>query len=87
MLLQDAVDEARWRLRSKEWEDDKKRRRAREFEATLKQLEMAEYKASFPDNPNRIADSERIRADKKEVLSMMDEEFKLSEQYKGTVGE
>jgi hypothetical protein len=44
-------------------------------------LEREEHLASFPDNPNRIRDLERIRREKKEVLSMMDEEFKLSEEY------
>lgn len=81
------IEEARWRLKSKEWEDGKKERRAREFEAALKRLEEAEYKAAFPDNPNRIPDLERIRAEKQEVLSMMDEEFGLSENYKETVGD
>ena len=79
------LEEARYRLRSKEWEDGKKQRRAREFEAAIDRLEREEHLASFPDNPNRIPDLERIRREKKEVLSMMDEEFKLSDQYRQTV--
>jgi hypothetical protein len=75
------LDEARWRLRSKELEDGKKQRRAREFEAAIDRLEREEYLASFPDNPNRIRDLERVRREKREVLDMMNEEFKMDEQY------
>ena len=76
------LEEARYRLRSKEWEDDKKRRRAREFEVAIDRLEREEHLASFPDNENRIRDLERIRAEKREVLSMMNEEFRMDEQYR-----
>ena len=79
------LEEARYRLRSKEWEDGKKKRRAREFEAAIDRLEREEHLASFPDNEKRISDLERIRREKREVLSMMDEEFKLSDQYRQTV--
>jgi hypothetical protein len=75
------LDEARWRLRSKELEDGKKQRRAREFEAAIDRLEREEYLASFPDKPNRIRDLERVRREKREVLDMMNEEFKMDEQY------
>jgi hypothetical protein len=62
-------------------EDGKKQRRAREFEAAIDRLEREEYLASFPDNPNRIRDLERVRREKREVLDMMNEEFKMDEQY------
>jgi hypothetical protein len=83
----DILETARRRMRNRQWESDFKQHRAREYEKAIDKLEQAEYKASFPDNPNRIADLERIRREKAEVLSMLDEEFKLSEQYKDTVGE
>ena len=76
------LDEARYRLRSKQWDDERAQRRAREFEKAMDRLEREEFLASFPDNQNRVRDMERIRAEKQEVLTMMDEEFKLSEQYK-----
>ena len=76
------LEEARYRLKNREWEDGVKQRRAREFEAALEKLEREEYLASFPDNPNRIPDLERIRREKKEVLAMIDEEYGLSAQYK-----
>ena len=78
----DVLHEARYRLRNREWEDGVKQRRLRDFEAALNRLEREEHLASFPDNENRVRDLERIRAQKREVLAMMDEEFKLSEQYK-----
>ncbi len=81
------LETARRRLRNKQFESDFKQYRAREYEKAIDRLEQAEYKASFPDNPTRIADLERIRAEKQEVLEMLDEEFKLSEQYKDTVSE
>jgi hypothetical protein len=83
----DILETARRRLRNKQFESDFKQHRAHEYQKALDRLEQAEYKASFPDNPNRVADLERIRREKAEVLSMLDEEFKLSEQYKDTVGE
>ncbi len=83
----DILETARRRLRNKQFESDFKQYRAREYEKAIDRLEQAEYKAAFPDNPTRIADLERIRREKQEVLSMMDEEFKLSEQYKDRVGE
>jgi hypothetical protein len=76
------LDEARHRLRSKQWDDERAQRRAREFEKAMDRLEREEFLASSPDNQNRVRDIERIRAEKQEVLTMMDEEFKLSEQYK-----
>ncbi len=76
------LEEARYRLRNKEWEDGVKQRRVRDFEAALDRLEREEHLASFPDNENRVRDLERIRAHKREILAMMDEEFKLSEQYR-----
>ena len=76
------LEEARYRLKNREWEDAVRQRRLREFEAVLDRLEREEHLASFPDNENRVSDLERIRAQKREVLAMMDEEFKLSEQYK-----
>ena len=51
-------------------------------ESHSRQLEDQERLASFPDNPSRVADMERIRAEKQEAFSMMDEEYKLPEQYK-----
>jgi hypothetical protein len=86
-LTMDILETARRRLRNKQFESDFKQYRAREYEKAIDRLEQAEYQASFPDNPNRVADLERIRREKAEVLSMLDEEFKLSEQYKDTVGE
>ena len=83
----DILETARRRLRNRQFESDFKQRRAHEYEKAIDQLEQEEYKASFPDNPTRIADLERIKAEKQEVLTMMDEEFQLSEQYKDTVGE
>jgi hypothetical protein len=75
------LEEARYRIRNQQWESDRKARRAREFEAALQKLEDAELRASHPDNENRILDLERIRDQKREVLAIMDEEFKLAEQY------
>ena len=76
------LEEARYRIRNQQWESDRKARRAREFEAALQKLEDAELRARHPDNENRVRDIERIRVEKREVLALMDEEFKLSEQYK-----
>ncbi len=76
------IDEARYRIRNQQWESDRKQSRAREFETALQKLEHAELRASHPDNANRVRDLENIRAQKREVLSMMDEEFNLSAQYK-----
>lgn len=76
------IDEARYRIRNQQWESDRKARRAREFEAALQKLEHAELRASHPDNESRVRDLEQIRAHKREVLAMMDDEFRLSEQYK-----
>ncbi len=76
------LEEARYRLRNREWEDGVKQRRARDFEAALQKLEDVELRASHPDNENRVRDLERIRAEKREVLALMDEEYGLSEQYK-----
>jgi uncharacterized membrane protein YccC len=83
--IMDVLDTARQRLRNRQFESDFKRRRAQEFKKAIDRLEQAEYRASFPENQNRVADLERIRAERQEVLSMMDEEFKLSESYKETV--
>jgi hypothetical protein len=77
----DPLEQARYRIRSRQWESDRKRRQAQDFEKAIEKLEREEYLASFPDNQNRVRDIERIRAEKQEVLTMMDEEFKLSEQY------
>lgn len=79
-------DEARYRLKSKQWDDERAQRRAREYERAIEKLEREEYLASFPDNQNRARDIEQIRAEKREVLTLMDEEFKLSEQYKQIAG-
>lgn len=76
------LEEAKYRMRNREWEDGVKERRARDFEATLERLEREEYLASFPENDNRVRDLERIRAQKREVLAMMDEEYGLSAQYR-----
>ena len=78
----DPLEQARYRIRNRQWESDRKRRQAQDFEKVIEKLEREEYLASFPDNQNRVRDIERIRAEKQEVLTMMDEEFKLSEQYK-----
>ena len=78
----DVLREARYRLRNQEWEDSVKQRRFRDFEAALDRLDQEEHLASFPDNENRVRDLERIRAQKREVLAIMDEDFRLSEQYK-----
>ncbi len=75
------LDQVNYRMRSRQWEDDARERRACEFRAALDKLEQEEYRASFPDNPTRIRDLERIRAQKRELLTMQDEEFGLSEQY------
>ena len=78
----DVLHEARYRLRNREWEDGVKQGRAREFEGALEKLEDTELRASHPDNENRVRDLENIRAQKREVLEMMDEEYGLSKQYK-----
>ncbi len=78
----DILDTARRRMRNRQWESDYQQRRLREYERTVEKLEDQERLASFPDNPNRIADLERIRAEKQEVLAMIDEEFGMSEQYR-----
>jgi hypothetical protein len=77
----DPIQQARYRIRDRQWEAERQQRRLREYERAIEKLEREEHIASFPNNENRHRDIERIRAEKREVLAMMDEEFKLSEQY------
>ncbi len=74
-------EQAQYRIRSREWEDGAKQRRFVELQAALNRLDEAEYRASFPDNENRIQQLEEIRRTRAEVTAMMDEEFNMSEQY------
>ena len=83
----DILETARRRMKNRQRETSYQQWRLQEYERAVEKLEEQERLASFPDNPNRVADLERIRAEKQEVLSMMDEEFKLSQNYKDTVDE
>ncbi len=74
-------EQARYRIRSREWEDGAKQRRFNELQAALTRLDEAEYRASFPDNENRIQELEQIRRTRAEVTAMIDEEYGMSEQY------
>jgi len=76
------VEQAQYRMKNREWEDGVKERRAAEFRAALERLDEQELRASFPDNPDRIAQLEQIRRTRAEITTMMDEEFGMEEQYK-----
>lgn len=77
----DPIEQARYRIRDRQREAERQQRRLREYEQAIEKLEREEYIASFPDNQNRAKDVERIRAEKREILTLMDEEFGLSDQY------
>lgn len=77
----DPIEQARYRIRDRQREAERQQRRLREYEQAIEKLEREEYIASFPDNQNRARDVERIRAEKREILTLMDEEFGLSDQY------
>jgi hypothetical protein len=81
------IDSARSRLRQKRWEQDRQERRFKQYERAIKKLDDQLFRASFPDNENRVADVRRIKEDRQEVLEEMDREFGLSENYRETVGE
>lgn len=80
------LEQANYRMKNREWEDGVKERRAAEFRAALERLDEAEYRASFPDNENRVRELEQIRRTRAEITAMMDQEFGLSEQYKQIAG-
>jgi len=74
-------EQASYRIKSRDYEDGIKQRRFDELHAALIRLDEAEYRASFPDNENRIAQLEEIRRTRVELTAMMDEEFGMSQQY------
>ncbi len=76
------IEQANYRMKNRDWEDGVKERRAAEFRAVLERLDEAEYRASFPDNENRIAQLEQIRRTRAEITAIMDEEFSMDDQYK-----
>ena len=76
------LEQANYRMKNRQWEDGVKERRVAEFRAALERLDEAEYRASFPDNENRIAQLEQIRRTRAEVTAMMDEAFGLEDEYR-----
>jgi hypothetical protein len=56
------LEQANYRMKNRQWEDGVKERRVAEFRAALERLDEAEYRASFPDNENRIAQLEHDQA-------------------------
>jgi hypothetical protein len=80
------IKSARSRIRSRQWELERQQRRFNDYQRAIDRLDEQERLASFPDNPTRVADIERIREERQEVLNEMDREFGLSEQYKEAVG-
>lgn len=75
-------EQASYRIKSRDYEDGTKQRRFDELQAALTRLDEAEYRASFPDNENRIAQLEEIRHTRAEITTMMDEEFGMEGQYR-----
>lgn len=74
-------EQARHRIKSRDYEDGIKQQRFDELQAALTRLDEAEYRASFPDNENRIQQLEQIKRTRAEITEMMDQEFGLSKQY------
>ena len=74
--------EASSRIRTRQWDENIKAKRHADFMEALERLEHEEYLAHMPDHPNPVARLEEIRRTKAEIVSMMDQEFGLSEQYK-----
>jgi hypothetical protein len=77
----DGLEQAKYRIRNREFERAQRGRRRGEFKAALERLEREEFEVSHPDAKDKVAKMEEIRALRSEITSMMDEEFKLSEQY------
>ena len=69
----------------RQWELERQQRRFNDYQWAIDRLDEQERLASFSDNPTRVADIERIREERQEVLNEMDREFGLSEQYKEAV--
>ena len=78
----DVMEQANYRMKNRQWEDGVKEHRAAEFRAALERLDEAEYRASFPDNLDRITQLEQIRRTRAEITAMMNEEFGMEDQYK-----
>jgi len=79
------IEQANYRMKNRQWEDGVKERRAAEFRAALERLAEAEYRASFPDNENRIQQLDQIRETRAEVTAMMNDEFGLEDEYRRIV--
>ena len=79
------IREASSRMRNRQWDENIKNKRHAEFMEALGRLEHEEYLAHMPDHPNPVARLEEIRRTKAEIVSMMDQEFGMTEQYRETV--
>ena len=69
-------------MRNRQFEEDRKARRAAEFGAALERLDEKELRASHPDNPNRVSELEEIGRMRAEINEMLNEEFGLEDQYR-----
>jgi hypothetical protein len=77
----DMVEQARYRIRQKQYEEQARQKRMDEYKAAYEKLEREEYRNSFPDAPNRYAKSLEIKALKEELGAMMDEDFGMSDAF------
>lgn len=78
----DVFEQAKYRMRNRQWEQDKKDRRMAEFRSALEVLEREEFLAAHPDEPNKVGKMAEIRSLRAEIGEMMNEEFGMDEQYK-----
>ena len=78
----DPIEQARYRIKNREFEDGVKQRRYSELMGALERLEEAEFKASHPDNPERVPQLGEIRRLKAEVATMIEEEFGIGESFR-----
>ena len=76
----DMIRQAQHRIDQREQERRFKERRAAEYRDALEELDRREYQAQFLDNAAQLREVNKVRALRKEIGAMQDEDFGLSEQ-------
>jgi hypothetical protein len=75
----DMIEQARYRIRHRQYEEQARQKRMDEYKAAYEKLEREEFLNSYPDAPNRYAKSLEIKTLKEELGAKMDEDFGMTD--------